>query len=121
MGVSGRRRRAAQSAEKDAALATPHDTATQAPCSAAEEQLARWLAAMERLRLAEYVRYAENHRRVFLSHFVGGLARGVGMAVGFTILGAVLVLFLQDLASRNLPVIGDFIARIVSVVQNRLE
>ena len=84
-------------------------------------QIDRWMAAMERLRLAEYVRYVDDRRRLFWTHFWGGVARGVGMAVGFTILGAVLVLVLQDLAKHNLPVIGDFLAQIVSVVQRRLE
>ena len=40
---------------------------------------------------------------------------------GSTILGAMLVIMLQRLASRNLPVIGDFLAQIVSIVQRRLE
>ena len=89
--------------------------------SLAARQMDRWLASMERLRLAEYVRYVDDRKRLFWSSFVGGMARGVGMAVGFTILGAVLVLILQDLAKHNLPVIGDFLAQIVSVVQKRLE
>ena len=50
-----------------------------------------------------------------------GVARGVGMAVGFTILGAILVIILQDLARHNLPLIGDMLAQIVSVVQKQLE
>lgn len=50
-----------------------------------------------------------------------GLARGVGTAVGFTILGALLLLVLQRLAQQNLPVIGNFLADIVTFVQNRLE
>ena len=53
--------------------------------------------------------------------FLGGLARGMGMAVGFTLLGAVLVILLQRLAQQNLPVIGDFLAQIVTIVQRRLE
>ena len=85
------------------------------------QQIDRWIAAMERLRLSEYVRYVDDRRRLFWTHFWGGVARGVGMAVGFTILGAVLVLVLQDLARHNLPVIGDFLAQIVAVVQRRLE
>ena len=85
------------------------------------QQIDRWMAAMERLRLNEYVRYADDRRRMFWGQFWGGVARGVGMAVGFTILGAVLVLVLQDLARHNLPVIGDFLAQIVAVVQRRLE
>lgn len=81
----------------------------------------QWVDAMERLRLAEYVRYVDNRKRLFWSHFWGGVARGVGMAVGFTILGALLILFLQDLAKHNLPVIGDTLAQIVSIVQKRLQ
>ena len=80
-----------------------------------------YLERLERLRLPEYIRYIENRRRFMLMQFLGGLARGLGMAVGFTILGAALVLVLQGLAQRNLPVIGDFLADIVKIVQRRLE
>ncbi|MEG0126160.1 MAG: DUF5665 domain-containing protein [Clostridia bacterium] len=84
-------------------------------------QMDRWIASMERLRLSDYVRYVDDRKRIFWSNFWGGIARGVGMAVGFTILGALFVLILQDLAKHNLPVIGDVLAQIVSVVQKRLE
>lgn len=85
------------------------------------KRLDEYLERMERLRLPDYIRYVENRRRFMLMQFLGGLARGLGMAVGFTILGAVLVLMLQSLAQRNLPVIGDFLAEIVRIVQRRLE
>lgn len=82
-----------------------------------EEHLQR----LESLRLAEYIAYVNDHRRLIRSHFLGGVARGVGMAIGFTVLGAVLVLLLRHLAEQNLPLIGDFLAQIVTVVQRRLE
>ena len=84
-------------------------------------RIERWTADMERLRLADYIRYVDDRRRMFWSNFLGGVARGVGMAVGFTILGAILVLILRDLAQRNLPLIGDMLAQIVNVVQRQLE
>lgn len=84
-------------------------------------QIDRWIASMERLRLSDYVRYVDDRKRMFWTNFWGGVARGVGMAVGFTILGAVLVMILQDLARHNLPLIGDLLAQIVNVVQKRLE
>ena len=89
--------------------------------SLARDELDKWLAAMERLRLADYVRYVDDRKRLFWTSFSSGVARGVGMAVGFTILGAVLVLILQDLAKRNLPLIGDALAEIVGIVQTRLK
>ena len=84
-------------------------------------QIDRWIASMERLRLADYVRYVDDRKRLFWTSFFSGVARGVGMAVGFTILGAILVIILQDLARHNLPLIGDMLAQIVSVVQKQLE
>lgn len=80
-----------------------------------------WLQRMERLHLPEYVEYMTNRRRLLATQFMMGVARGLGAAVGFTILGAVLVLILQRLAERNLPIIGDFLVKLVSFVQNRLE
>ena len=84
-------------------------------------QIDRWLGAMERLRLADYVRYVDDRKRLFWTSFWAGVARGVGMAVGFSILGALLVWILQDLAKRNLPLIGELLANIVSIVQKRLQ
>ena len=84
-------------------------------------RLESYLLSLEQMRLKEYIHYLGDRRRLMRSHFLGGVARGLGMAVGFTILGAILVLVVQRLASRNLPVIGDFLAQIVSIVQRRLE
>lgn len=85
------------------------------------EWLEDYLLRLERMRLREYLALITDRRRLMVSHFLGGVARGLGMAVGFTLLGALLVLALQRLASRNLPVIGDFLAEIVSIVQRNLE
>ncbi len=93
------------------------------------KEWAAWMAnkldehimALERLRLPDYIRFLEDKRRFYRMHLLGGIVRGFGTAIGFTILGAVLVWLLQDLAQRNLPVIGDFLAEIVNLVQRRLE
>lgn len=82
-----------------------------------EEHLQR----LEKLQLAEYLRYARDTRRLMLTQFLGGLFRGLGMAVGFTILGAVLILVLNALAQRNLPIIGDLLTKIMEIVRNGME
>lgn len=89
--------------------------------AAMANKLEETLAALERLQLAEYIRYVDDRKRLMRSHFLGGLARGMGMAVGFTVLGAALVILLNRLAQHNLPIIGDFLADIVRIVQKRLE
>lgn len=75
---------------------------------------------MEKLKLVDYVYYLENPKAMFFSNFIGGLARGIGMAVGFTLLGAVAIYILQIVVKWKLPLIGDFISEIVNIVQNRM-
>ena len=76
---------------------------------------------LEKMKLAEYIEMMENPRRLLYMNFVMGLVRGFGMAIGFTILAAVVVWFMQRLMVLNLPLIGDFIADIVRLVQYELQ
>lgn len=76
---------------------------------------------IESLRLAEYVELLHDPRRLWRVNFLAGLARGLGTAVGFTILGAFLLYLLQRLVLLNLPLIGDFIAEIVRLVQDNIK
>lgn len=86
-----------------------------------EKKMEEYIHALERLRLAEYVRYLDDRRKMIRHHLLLGMLRGVGMAVGFTILSALLVVVLKRLAEQNLPLIGDFLAQMVKLVQRRLE
>ncbi len=76
---------------------------------------------IEKMKLAEYVEMLKNPRRLFFINFFAGIARGFGMAVGFTLLGAVILYVLQRLVVLNLPLIGDFIAELVRIVSEQLE
>ncbi|MCR4441162.1 MAG: DUF5665 domain-containing protein [Peptococcaceae bacterium] len=86
-----------------------------------ENRIRQLAEAMEKMKMAEYMEYLNNTKRMLAINFIAGLARGLGMAVGFTILGAFVVYFLQKLVLLNLPVIGDFIANIVKLVTYSLE
>jgi uncharacterized membrane protein (DUF485 family) len=76
--------------------------------------------AMEKMRLAEYVRLLERPWRLMYVNLIAGIARGVGIAIGFTILGAVLAYVLRSLVAANLPGIGRFIAEVVRMVELHL-
>lgn len=75
---------------------------------------------LERMKLAEYVELLNKPWRLLYLNFISGLARGVGIAVGFSLLGALLLLILQRLVVLHLPVISDFIAQIIRLVQLQL-
>ncbi len=80
-------------------------------------ELARTL---EKMKFGHYIEYLDNTRRMIVTNFISGLARGLGMAIGFSILGAIVIYLLTRLANRNIPVIGNFITEIVRIVQDNL-
>ena len=75
---------------------------------------------LERAKILEYVSLMENPKRMLYLNFVAGLARGLGIAVGFSVLGAVAILILRRLVVLNLPLIGDFIAEIIKLVNRSM-
>ncbi|MDO7786229.1 DUF5665 domain-containing protein [Desulforamulus aquiferis] len=85
-----------------------------------QDRIDQLAANMEKMKLAEYVELLGNTKRLLWVNFISGIARGVGIAVGFTILGAILLYFLQKLVVLNLPIIGDFIAQVVQMVQIKM-
>lgn len=76
---------------------------------------------MEKFKLVDYVYYLENPRKMLFANFVGGLARGFGMAIGFTLLGALSIYLLQKVVRWNLPLIGKFITEIINIVQDNMQ
>ena len=75
---------------------------------------------MEQMHLERYLRHVHNWRRRLLMDFLSGIARGVGFSVGFTVLGALLLYILRNIALANLPVIGEFLADLVRIVEQKL-
>lgn len=80
------------------------------------EKLVRHL---ESLRIAEYMELLEKPTRLILTNFIAGMARGLGIAIGATVVFAVLLNFLRQLILLNIPGIGDFIAEIIQIVETK--
>lgn len=88
---------------------------------AIERRLAELVQKLEASRVAEYVALMERPRTLILNSFYGGVARGVGIAIGVSMVTAVVLRVLHALGALNLPVIGDWIADIVRIVERNLE
>jgi hypothetical protein len=88
--------------------------------SGLKDKVEELIISMEKMKLAEYVTLLEKPYRLLYINFLTGIARGLGIAIGFTILGAVLLMILRRLVELNLPLIGEFIAEIVRLVQINL-
>ncbi len=88
--------------------------------SCLERRLEGLASALERLRLDEYLEYVTDKRRVILSHILFGVLRGMGFALGFSILSAFVVVLLRHLVVENIPLIGGFLAEVINAIQQRL-
>lgn len=83
-------------------------------------KIGQLLQEMEKFNLAGYMQLLNNPLRFFWLNFLGGVGRGVGVAIGATIVAAIVLSFLRRLVVLNLPIIGDYIAELVQIVQNHL-
>lgn len=84
------------------------------------EQMERFLGALERMRLDEYVAYVSNRRRLLWQNLLCGVCRGFGFTLGFSVLGALLAALLRALVADNLPLIGGFLAEVIHAIEARL-
>ncbi len=75
---------------------------------------------LEKLEIAEYINLLNDPKRYLFLSFISGIVRGLGMAIGFILLGAVMIYILGRLAVMNIPIIGDYITEIVRIVQTQL-
>lgn len=75
--------------------------------------------SMEKSRFREYIEYTMDTKRMLRNSFFVGIARGIGSAIGFTLLGALLMYFLKQLAQSSLPILGDLIADLMDIVESK--
>jgi hypothetical protein len=94
---------------------------SQTTMEALNERLKHIAEQMEKAHIAEFVTLLNRPVRLIFFNLVSGIARGVGIAVGFTVFAATILYLLRMLGALNLPIIGDFIADIVKIVQVQLE
>ncbi|WP_408954383.1 DUF5665 domain-containing protein [Natroniella sp. ANB-PHB2] len=85
-----------------------------------ERLIEKFIMNAEKMQMAEYIELFNSPKRLIYLNFVAGLARGLGIAIGLTLLGAIFLSILYRLAELNLPLIGEYIAQLVRIVQQHL-
>lgn len=81
--------------------------------------LEKLVVRLESMRIAEYMELLEHPGKLILINFIAGLARGLGIALGATVIVAILLEILRQLLLLNIPGIGNFIADIVQIVEKK--
>ena len=72
---------------------------------------------LTRSNILEIVVLLGNRKELLKRNFIAGIARGIGIGIGVTIITAALILLLRKIVSLNIPIIGEYIADIVEIVQ----
>lgn len=88
---------------------------------ALDDRLEKIAIDMERSQMADYVLLLNRPLSLIWRNVLAGTSRGIGIAIGFSFFAATIVYLLQMLGALNLPIIGDYIADIVRIVQHQLE
>lgn len=82
-------------------------------------QLDKLVRHLESLRIADYMELLQRPGRLLFVNFVAGVARGLGIAVGATLIFAIMLELLRRVILLHIPGIGEFIADIVRIVEMR--
>lgn len=84
-----------------------------------EHRVDELASSLDKSRYREYLEYAADTRRMLKNSFLIGIARGIGSGIGFTLMAALVIYILQKLASSSLPILGDFIADLLDIVESK--
>ena len=74
-------------------------------------------ASLEKTNIIEISYIMGNKKEILKRNLIAGIARGIGIGIGITIITAIIVYLLRKLIMLNIPVIGDYIADIVEIVE----
>lgn len=72
---------------------------------------------LDRARITEISYILENKKEIIKRNLLAGISRGVGIGIGITLISSLIVYLLQKLIKLNIPVLGEYIADIVAIVQ----
>jgi hypothetical protein len=83
------------------------------------KELQRLVHHMEAMRIADYVEMLEKPARLILTNFIAGLAKGLGIALGATLILALTLEIMRRIILLNIPGIGNFVAEVIHIIESQ--
>ena len=74
---------------------------------------------LERINLIDLLTIAGSKREIFKRNLLAGIARGIGITIGITIVTAIAIYALQRIVNLNIPLIGEYIIQIIEIIEAR--
>ena len=75
------------------------------------------IETFQKSNIEEWTYILGSKKEIIKRNLIAGIFRGVGIGIGVTIITAMLVIILQRIVALNIPIIGEYIADIVDIVQ----
>lgn len=75
---------------------------------------------LEEKNIQEFLYIMGSKKEIVKRNFLAGISRGVGVGIGVTFITAILIIVLQKIVTLNIPVIGEYIAEIVEIVEKNI-
>ncbi len=75
------------------------------------------IETFQKSNIEEWTYIFGSKKEIIKRNLIAGIFRGVGIGIGVTIITAILIILLQRIVALNIPVIGEYIADIVEIVQ----
>jgi len=72
---------------------------------------------MEENKIKEYVTLMGDTKKLLWKNFISGVSKGIGTGIGFTILGAIVLLILRKIVLLNIPIIGRYLKDILDIIE----
>lgn len=82
------------------------------------DHLQRLVDRLEAMRIADYLELLEKPRRLIATNFLAGMARGLGFAIGTTIVFAIVVEVLRRIILINIPLLSDYLVEIIRMIEH---
>lgn len=83
------------------------------------KHLEKLVAHLESMHIAGYMELLQKPLRLIVTNFVAGIARGLGIALGATLIFALTIEVLRRLIVLNIPGIDGFILNVIRIVEQQ--
>ena len=75
------------------------------------------VSILQKGNLQEIVYIMGSKKEIIKRNFIAGISRGVGIGIGVSIVSAMLISFFFFFVTLNIPILGEYISDIVSIVE----
>lgn len=75
---------------------------------------------LEEKNIQEFLYILGSKKEIIKRNFLAGISRGIGIGIGVTLITSILVIVLQKIVTLNIPIIGEYIAEIVEIVEKNI-